>query len=174
MYIPRYLLAGSLSAAVAISSAGCWGMASTAGAYQPVESIQSDQYQDDPGQYAGDADDYDQYDQPVEYANEAPPPLPEYEQPLCPGEGYIWTPGYWYWGSEGFFWVPGAWVYAPYQERCGRRAIGVSGAGGMAGIADSGDATSATTAESITATGTRGMGMRAVVGRETALRTIAQ
>ena len=115
MYIPRYLLAGSLSAAVAISSAGCWGMASTEGAYQPIESIQSDQYQDDPGQYAGDADDYDQYDQPVEYANEAPPPLPEYEQPICPGEGYIWTPGYWYWGSEGFFWVPGAWVYAPYQ-----------------------------------------------------------
>ena len=25
----------------------------------------------------------------------APPPLPVYEQPICPGEGYIWTPGYW-------------------------------------------------------------------------------
>ena len=23
----------------------------------------------------------------------APPPLPVYEQPICPGEGYIWTPG---------------------------------------------------------------------------------
>lgn len=23
-----------------------------------------------------------------------PPPLPVYEQPLCPGEGYLWTPGY--------------------------------------------------------------------------------
>lgn len=21
-----------------------------------------------------------------------PPPLPVYEQPVCPGEGYIWTP----------------------------------------------------------------------------------
>ncbi|MGD1098187.1 MAG: hypothetical protein ABSB35_40140 [Bryobacteraceae bacterium] len=25
----------------------------------------------------------------------APPPLPAYEQPICPGDGYIWTPGYW-------------------------------------------------------------------------------
>ena len=23
-----------------------------------------------------------------------PPVLPVYEQPLCPAEGYIWTPGY--------------------------------------------------------------------------------
>ena len=23
----------------------------------------------------------------------APPALPVYEQPLCPGDGYIWTPG---------------------------------------------------------------------------------
>jgi len=25
----------------------------------------------------------------------APPELPVYEQPLLPGDGYIWTPGYW-------------------------------------------------------------------------------
>ena len=24
----------------------------------------------------------------------APPELPVYDQPLCPGEGYLWTPGY--------------------------------------------------------------------------------
>ncbi len=24
-----------------------------------------------------------------------PPPLPVYEQPPCPAEGYIWKPGYW-------------------------------------------------------------------------------
>ena len=24
-----------------------------------------------------------------------PPPLPIYEQPIIPGDGYIWTPGYW-------------------------------------------------------------------------------
>ena len=25
----------------------------------------------------------------------APPPIVAYEQPYCPGPGYIWTPGYW-------------------------------------------------------------------------------
>ena len=44
----------------------------------------------------------------------APPPLPVYEQPLCPGDGYIWTPGYWAYGDEGYFWVPGTWVIAPF------------------------------------------------------------
>ena len=43
----------------------------------------------------------------------APPPLPVYEQPLCPGEGYIWTPGYWAYGDFGYFWVPGTWVLVP-------------------------------------------------------------
>jgi hypothetical protein len=43
----------------------------------------------------------------------APPPLPVYEQPLCPGEGYIWTPGYWAYADDGYFWVPGTWVMAP-------------------------------------------------------------
>ena len=45
----------------------------------------------------------------------APPPLPVYEQPPCPEEGLIWTPGYWAYGDEGYFWVPGAWVPAPYE-----------------------------------------------------------
>src|SRR5271156_4770300 len=43
----------------------------------------------------------------------APPELPVYEQPVCPGDGYIWTPGYWGWGDDGYFWVPGTWVEAP-------------------------------------------------------------
>ena len=45
----------------------------------------------------------------------APPPLPVYEQPLCPGEGYIWTPGYWAYGDDfdDSYWVPGTWVLAP-------------------------------------------------------------
>ena len=42
-----------------------------------------------------------------------PPALPVYVQPLCPGDGYIWTPGYWSWGPDGYFWVPGVWVLAP-------------------------------------------------------------
>lgn len=43
-----------------------------------------------------------------------PPALPVYEQPLCPAEGYIWTPGYWAWDPDyGYYWVPGTWVLAP-------------------------------------------------------------
>ncbi len=42
-----------------------------------------------------------------------PPPLPVYVQPACPGDGYIWTPGYWAYGPDGYYWVPGTWVVAP-------------------------------------------------------------
>ena len=42
----------------------------------------------------------------------APPELPVYDQPVCPGDGYIWTPGYWAWDGE-YYWVPGTWVLAP-------------------------------------------------------------
>ena len=42
-----------------------------------------------------------------------PPPLPVYGQPVCPGPGYIWTPGYWAYGDDGYYWVPGTWVVAP-------------------------------------------------------------
>ena len=44
----------------------------------------------------------------------APPPLRVYVQPACPGDGYIWTPGYWAYGPTGYYWVPGAWVLAPH------------------------------------------------------------
>lgn len=45
----------------------------------------------------------------------APPPIPVYEQPLCPAEGYIWVPGYWAWDTDldDYYWVPGTWVLAP-------------------------------------------------------------
>ena len=43
----------------------------------------------------------------------APPELPVYEQPAIPAPGYIWSPGYWAYGSEGYFWVPGTWVLPP-------------------------------------------------------------
>lgn len=42
-----------------------------------------------------------------------PPALPVYEQPICPGAGYLWTPGYWAYGPDGYYWVPGTWVVAP-------------------------------------------------------------
>ena len=38
-----------------------------------------------------------------------PPAIPVYEQPICPGDGYIWTPGYWAWDpdADDYYWVPG-------------------------------------------------------------------
>jgi len=44
-----------------------------------------------------------------------PPALPVYEQPLCPQEGYLWTPGYWAYDYDAgdYYWVPGTWVEAP-------------------------------------------------------------
>ena len=45
----------------------------------------------------------------------APPPIPEYEQPPCPQEGYLWVPGYWGWDEDDYdyYWIPGTWVMAP-------------------------------------------------------------
>jgi hypothetical protein len=44
-----------------------------------------------------------------------PPALPVYEQPICPGDGYLWTPGYWAYDDSvsDYYWVDGAWVMAP-------------------------------------------------------------
>src|SRR6266481_6335329 len=42
-----------------------------------------------------------------------PPVLPIYAQPICPGPGYIWVPGYWAYGPDGYFWVPCTWAFPP-------------------------------------------------------------
>ncbi len=44
-----------------------------------------------------------------------PPAIPVYEQPICPGDGFLWTPGYWAWDGDDsdYYWVPGTWVEAP-------------------------------------------------------------
>ncbi len=47
-------------------------------------------------------------------ATEAPPPLPDEEQPVCSVVGSVWTPGYWGWTTAGYYWVRGAWVRAPH------------------------------------------------------------
>jgi len=49
------------------------------------------------------------------YADQPPPPLPEYEQPVDTDPNDLWTPGYWSYGSSGYYWVPGAWVAPPYS-----------------------------------------------------------
>jgi hypothetical protein len=50
-----------------------------------------------------------------EKVNVAPPPLPSYEQPVIPAEGYLWVPGFWAWRKSvpDYFWVPGTWVRPP-------------------------------------------------------------
>src|ERR1700728_1470985 len=45
--------------------------------------------------------------------NIAPPALQVYQQPLCPTDGYLWTPGYWGYGNAGYYWIRGAWVAPP-------------------------------------------------------------
>jgi len=55
------------------------------------------------------------YEAGQEAIAQAPPALPQYDQPEPPGPGYMWTPGYWAWGPTGYYWVPGAWVEPPYQ-----------------------------------------------------------
>jgi hypothetical protein len=47
-------------------------------------------------------------------AERAPPPLPDYDQPPPPAEGYIWTPGYWAWNNVDYYWTPGTWVEPPH------------------------------------------------------------
>jgi hypothetical protein len=54
------------------------------------------------------------YDQQLSQAPAPPPPLPDYSQPECPGDNYLWTPGYWAYSSDGYYWVPGVWVEAPF------------------------------------------------------------
>jgi hypothetical protein len=50
--------------------------------------------------------------------NIAPPPLPYYEQPVIPAEGYLWIPGFWAWdeAEADYYWVPGTWVEPPQPE----------------------------------------------------------
>src|ERR1700733_14240137 len=43
----------------------------------------------------------------------APPEFPVYVQPVCPVDGYIWTPGYWAYDDGGYYWVPGVWIAPP-------------------------------------------------------------
>ena len=49
------------------------------------------------------------------YVSFPPPDLPVYDQPVCPGDDYIWTPGFWSWDPDfdDYYWVPGTWVSGP-------------------------------------------------------------
>ncbi len=72
------------------------------------------EYAPPPESYAPSAEPEDPYAGEVAWtAPEPPPPLPVYEQPPCPADGYLWTPGYWAWSPAGYYWVPGTWVLPP-------------------------------------------------------------
>jgi hypothetical protein len=47
----------------------------------------------------------------------APPAIPEYEQPPCTEDGYLWVPGFWAWDEDDadYYWVPGTWVMPPQR-----------------------------------------------------------
>lgn len=77
----------------------------------PIAASAQDQYQD---QNSQGYDNQQSYDDQGPVTQQAPPAIPEYEQPPSPGYGYIWTPGYWAWTSDGYVWVNGAWVLPPY------------------------------------------------------------
>jgi hypothetical protein len=49
-------------------------------------------------------------------SEEAPPPLPDYDQPPIPAPGYQWTPGYWAWNNVDYYWVPGTWIAPPQPD----------------------------------------------------------
>ena len=53
-------------------------------------------------------------EQALAETDQAPPPLPEYDQPPAPEPDDQWTPGYWNYASAGYYWVPGAWVAPPF------------------------------------------------------------
>ncbi len=103
---------------VPVSNAGSYAQApagpapaDTDSSYVPAPSAQAVEQQYPENQYNAD----NGYGQQAEtYAEQPPPELPDYEQPSCPGDGYIWTPGYWNYATAGYYWVPGAWVMAPY------------------------------------------------------------
>jgi hypothetical protein len=85
--------------------------ASSAAAPAPAPSSDQGVSQDD-----DQTDESANVEPPTVTAPQPPPALPDYDQPPCPGDGYIWTPGYWGYASSGYYWVPGAWVRAPYEN----------------------------------------------------------
>ena len=104
------LVISALAFAIGVALTGCVGQPVYYG--WPEETAAPASYSGD--SYAGNS--YQDYQEPTaapEEITEPPPPLPVYEQPPCPDEGFLWTPGLWQWGPAGYFWVPGTWVAPP-------------------------------------------------------------
>jgi hypothetical protein len=48
------------------------------------------------------------------YIGGAPPPLRYERRPPPPGQGFLWTDGYWGNNGRNYNWVPGRWQQPPY------------------------------------------------------------
>ena len=103
-----------------------------------------------------------------------PPPLPVYEQPLCPGDGYLWTPGYWdYDYDDGdYYWVPGTWIMARQSACSGPQDGGDGKVGDFSSTRATGDRRSVSMAELITVMDTSAKVIKADAGTTTDFSTI--
>jgi len=100
-----------------------------------------------------------------EQANEAPPPLPEYDQPPAPDPDYIWTPGYWGVGAGRVLLGPRMLVAAPYADALWTPGYtGDTTAEGIASTMATGGCTSGSMAASITGLATSAAAMKAATG----------
>jgi len=105
-----------------------------------------------------------------------PPALPVYEQPPCPAEGYIWTPGYWAYDYDygDYYWVPGTWVLAPEPGFFWTPAYWGWGAIDLFSMKGIGVRESVSMAELTTATVTSDMATKADDGTTTVFSTTVQ
>jgi len=83
-------------------------------AYSRFNTPPAEAAPDQSAQPAVDADATTPVDADVSVAT-VPPDMPDYQQPECPEDGYLWQPGYWAYSRDtnGYYWVPGAWVAPP-------------------------------------------------------------
>lgn len=105
----------------------------------------------------------------------APPAIPVYTQPVCPGEGYIWTPGYWAWDPDfdDYYWVPGTWVEPPEVGFLWTPGYWDGTAVRLSFMTDTGDRKSASTAVSTSDSGISAMGTWEGAGTTAIFSTIA-
>ena len=96
----------------------------------------------------------------------APPPLPVYEQPLSPGEDYLWIPGYWT-GISTARTTTGCRAHGCCPRRsacCGPRPIGLGSTPVLFFTMDFGPLKWVSMAASFTASATSAEGTKEVIG----------
>ena len=97
----------------------------------------------------------------------APPVLPVYTQPVCPGEGYLWTPGYWAWDADlaTITGCPAPGFSPPRLAFSGLLDIGAGATAPISGTEAIGEQISASMAASTTDSDTLAPASRADIGK---------